>query len=160
MKRGQAALEFMMTYGWAILIILAALGALSYIGIFDLGNILPERCSFPVGFDCAGDAVIDATNNHVLFLVQNTNPFPINITTATVDSEQCENPLFQSCPGSSCTNFSQNTYVAANDEVTMRIQCDNIFEGNFNVDVTVKYFDTEAQIMLSSPGTIRGQAAD
>lgn len=34
MKKGQAALEFFMTYGWAILIILAAIGALWYYGIF------------------------------------------------------------------------------------------------------------------------------
>jgi hypothetical protein len=33
-KKGQAAMEYLMTYGWAILIILIALGALFYLGVF------------------------------------------------------------------------------------------------------------------------------
>ena len=35
MKRGQAAMEFLMTYGWAILVVLIALGALFYLGVFS-----------------------------------------------------------------------------------------------------------------------------
>ncbi|MAG47369.1 hypothetical protein CL617_02085 [archaeon] len=34
-KRAQAAMEFLMTYGWAILIILIALGVLFYLGVFN-----------------------------------------------------------------------------------------------------------------------------
>jgi uncharacterized protein (UPF0333 family) len=29
-QRGQAAMEFLMTYGWAILVVLIAIGALAY----------------------------------------------------------------------------------------------------------------------------------
>ena len=32
-KKSQAALEFIMTYGWAILVVLVAIGALAYFGI-------------------------------------------------------------------------------------------------------------------------------
>jgi len=35
-KKGQAAMEFLMTYGWAILVVLIALGALFYLGVFSL----------------------------------------------------------------------------------------------------------------------------
>ncbi len=34
-KKGQAAMEFLMTYGWAILIVLIALGALFFLGVFE-----------------------------------------------------------------------------------------------------------------------------
>jgi hypothetical protein len=34
-KKGQAAMEFLMTYGWAILVVLIALGALFYLGVFN-----------------------------------------------------------------------------------------------------------------------------
>jgi len=30
MKKSQAAMEFLMTYGWAILVVLVAIGALAY----------------------------------------------------------------------------------------------------------------------------------
>lgn len=33
MKRGQAAMEWLETYGWAILVVLAAIGALAYFGV-------------------------------------------------------------------------------------------------------------------------------
>lgn len=43
MRKGQAAMEFLMTYGWAILIVLAAIGALAYCGILSPDRFLPER---------------------------------------------------------------------------------------------------------------------
>ncbi|MBU1203524.1 MAG: hypothetical protein KKG60_00465 [Nanoarchaeota archaeon] len=33
-RKAQAAMEYLMTYGWAILIVLIALGALFYLGVF------------------------------------------------------------------------------------------------------------------------------
>ena len=44
-KKGQAAMEFIMTYGWAIIIVAAALGVISYLGFFRGGNI-PEQTTF------------------------------------------------------------------------------------------------------------------
>ena len=32
-NRAQAALEFLMTYGWAILVVLVSIGALAYFGV-------------------------------------------------------------------------------------------------------------------------------
>lgn len=51
-KKGQASMEFLMTYGWAILVVLIAIGALSYLGVFDYSRFLPERCILPAGFSC------------------------------------------------------------------------------------------------------------
>jgi len=34
-KRAQAAMEFLMTYGWAILVVLVAIGALAYVGVLS-----------------------------------------------------------------------------------------------------------------------------
>jgi hypothetical protein len=36
MKKSQAAMEFLMTYGWAILVVLVAIGVLAYFGVFNL----------------------------------------------------------------------------------------------------------------------------
>lgn len=33
-KKGQAGTDFLMTYGWAILVVLAAIGAMAYLDIF------------------------------------------------------------------------------------------------------------------------------
>ncbi len=38
----QAAMEYLMTYGWAILIIAVVIGALAYLGVFNLDFIVPK----------------------------------------------------------------------------------------------------------------------
>ncbi|MAE13796.1 hypothetical protein CMO92_04475 [Candidatus Woesearchaeota archaeon] len=58
MKRAQAAMEFLMTYGWAILVVLAAIGALAYFGVLSPDSLLPERCTGPAGLDCLERASI------------------------------------------------------------------------------------------------------
>jgi hypothetical protein len=52
MKKSQAAMEFLMTYGWAIFIILVAIGALAYFGVLDPIKMLPEKCTGDTGFTC------------------------------------------------------------------------------------------------------------
>ena len=41
-KKSQAAMEFLMTYGWSILIIAVVLGALFQLGVFSSANLAPR----------------------------------------------------------------------------------------------------------------------
>ena len=59
-KRGQAAIEFLMTYGWAILVVLVVIGALAYFGILNPQQFLPQKCQFSTGFYCQ-DNIIKST---------------------------------------------------------------------------------------------------
>ena len=38
--KGQAAMEFLMTYGWAILAAIIAIGVLAYFGVFSPGKLV------------------------------------------------------------------------------------------------------------------------
>ncbi|MDP4039651.1 MAG: hypothetical protein Q8P57_03670 [Candidatus Pacearchaeota archaeon] len=38
-RKGQAAMEFLMTYGWAILAAIIAIGVLAYFGVFNPGRL-------------------------------------------------------------------------------------------------------------------------
>lgn len=51
-RRGQSAMEYLMTYGWALLVIVVVLAALVLLGIFNPPT--PETCSFPPGVFCTG----------------------------------------------------------------------------------------------------------
>jgi len=51
-SKGQAALEFLITYGWAIMIVLVAIGALTYVGLTNPSNLLPDKCTFGNGIVC------------------------------------------------------------------------------------------------------------
>ncbi len=50
--KGQAAIEFLMTYGWAIMAVLVMIGAMSYLGLLSPSAFLPEKCEIVVGFTC------------------------------------------------------------------------------------------------------------
>jgi hypothetical protein len=50
-NRGQYAFEFLMSYGWVLLIALVVLSTLLYYGIFEF-NFLPDTCILGVGFVC------------------------------------------------------------------------------------------------------------
>ena len=69
--RGQAAMEFLMTYGWAILIMLVVIAVLFYLGVFNVGGIMPRSCIFPAGFTCY-DYSMDHDGNATLDLGQAT----------------------------------------------------------------------------------------
>tara|TARA_Y100000034_G_scaffold133874_1_gene200741 strand:+ start:596 stop:1048 length:453 start_codon:yes stop_codon:yes gene_type:complete len=64
-KKGQAAMEFLMTYGWAILVVLVAIGALAYFGVLNPGNFLPSSCTVQPGIGC-DDFKITATNAQLI----------------------------------------------------------------------------------------------
>ena len=50
MRKGQTAMEYLMTYGWAILIIMVVLAVLFYLGV--LSPQVPSQCTFPAGITC------------------------------------------------------------------------------------------------------------
>jgi len=68
-KRSQAAMEFLMTYGWAILVVLAAIVALAYFGVLNPARFIPETCTLP---STSGLACLDfglAPSSASLFIV-------------------------------------------------------------------------------------------
>ena len=62
MKKGQAALEFLMTYGWAILVVLAAIAALAYFGVLNPSKFTPDTCIASSGTGCLGKPIIGASS--------------------------------------------------------------------------------------------------
>ncbi len=67
-RRAQAAMEFLMTYGWAILVVLVVIGALAYFGVISPSSLLPEKCTFPVQLSCSDFVVSDVGS---MIVVQN-----------------------------------------------------------------------------------------
>lgn len=59
-ERSQAAMEFLLTYGWAIILVLVVIAALAYFGVLSPAKMLPGKCMFQIGFDCV-DYTVDGT---------------------------------------------------------------------------------------------------
>lgn len=51
--RAQSATEFLLTYSWAVVIMLAFIAALYYLGVLQGSNYIQRSCVFPSGLDCS-----------------------------------------------------------------------------------------------------------
>ena len=84
MKRSQAALEFIMTYGWAILVVLVAIGALAYFGVLSPDKFLPAKCTLQAGLACI-DHKATATSLRIIF----KNSLGYDVTVTDIKAQQC-----------------------------------------------------------------------
>ena len=83
-RKAQAAMEFLMTYGWAILVVLVAVGALAYFGVLSPDNFLPNRCTLPSGIGCVDHKVTSTGVSVVL-----RNGLGYDMSSVSVDVGDC-----------------------------------------------------------------------
>lgn len=74
-KKGQAAIEFLTTYSWAILIIFLSIGALTYFDIFNTSRFISERCETGAQIKCV-EAELKENGE---FRIRLSNNFPVDI---------------------------------------------------------------------------------
>jgi membrane-bound inhibitor of C-type lysozyme len=83
-KKGQAAMEFLMTYGWAILIVLVVIGALVSFDILSPDLLLPNKCTLPSGISCV-DHKVSSTGISIVL----RNSLGYDMSSITVSTENC-----------------------------------------------------------------------
>ena len=126
-KRGQAAMEFLMTYGWAILVVLVAIGALAYFGVLNPDRFLPEKCilSTSSGLFC-DDYSSNAADDTITLRLHN-----ILSESLTVKSVSADDPV--------CT-WSGTQAIAADGKEDVIISCADLVSGQkVKADITVSY---------------------
>ncbi|MFH1073421.1 MAG: hypothetical protein V1743_08390 [Nanoarchaeota archaeon] len=84
-NRAQAALEFLTTYGWAFMIVLVMIGALSYFGVLDPSKLLPEKCVFGSGIGCTDYGAIAGASGSIHARLTNGFGYTIVIDSVAVD---------------------------------------------------------------------------
>ncbi|RME52870.1 hypothetical protein D6783_03595 [Candidatus Woesearchaeota archaeon] len=80
-RAGQAALEYLITYGWGFLVILVVVGSLAYYGLLTPSQYFPERCEFGPQLVCE-DFYIQEAPAQVKVTLRNNFGKAINITNA------------------------------------------------------------------------------
>jgi len=140
MKKGQAAMEFIMTYGWAILVVLVAIAALAYFGVLSPEKFLPERCTFPPGVGCLDHKL---TTTGLSLILQNSLGQDITISSISDVSGGCTNS------GGALNNGDTATYAFTG--------CTHGAVGSrFKSDVTVTY-TTATGLNHTKSGSISGK---
>lgn len=156
LRKGQAALEFMMTYGWAILVVLAAIGALSYFGVLNPTRFAPETCVGSTGFSCVGKPVANPTN--ISFTVVNGLDNKLQLSGNTIDygyvniSESlyalgCRPANFRVCPAGTTYCATVNDTLDPGQEATV-----TLFNCNFagativKGDISFNYINSQSRL--------------
>ncbi len=75
-QRAQAAMEFMITYAWALVIIAIAIGIFAYFLSIPQA-LVPPRCYFPYGITCRGIIIGPNTmsSNSISFIIVNSQQY-------------------------------------------------------------------------------------
>ena len=68
MEKGQAAIEFILTYGWILLVVVLAVGALLYFGFLSPETFSKKHCEIVPGLECSE---FRATSNELTLVLEN-----------------------------------------------------------------------------------------
>ncbi|MEN9626747.1 MAG: hypothetical protein RL557_1075 [archaeon] len=135
-KKGQAAMEFLMTYGWAILAAVIAIGVLAYFGVFTPGKYT------------SGNALVTAP-----FYVNAWNAKTGGVT-LELQNNGGETYEIQSVDVANCGTDSTKVNVTASSKTTKTIACTLVAGDSFKGDITINYRKSGSTVDLTSTGTI------
>lgn len=152
MRKGQAAMEFLMTYGWAILVVLIALGALVYFGVISPERFVQDNCTLTPPLSCSelGDyAAYNLAASNVVFRVNNGAGNTITVVDADVEETD----------GDACTRTDAVATIGDGSEEEFTFTCNDLSaateEGTrFKGDITVIYTISGGAYDQTSTGQI------
>ena len=78
--KAQAAMEFLMSYGWAIIVVIILIAALANFGVIKPGKYLPVSCTFEPGIGC-----VDSYINTTTFTIVLVNGMGVDINLKRFD---------------------------------------------------------------------------
>lgn len=138
-RKGQAAMEFLMTYGWAILAAIIAIGVLAYFGVFSPGRFVSDNYVVNAPFNVRSGAV-SVANGVQLELLNGAGE------TVTVSSIAVTN----------CGTLAPNLNQPTGNVNLYAITCSPALTAGdtFRGDITVTYNKVGSALPLRSTGSI------
>lgn len=144
-NKSQAAMEFLMTYGWAILVVLAALAALAYFGVLSPDKFLPEKCILEPGLTCVSNKV---EPTKITLIVANGLGRSLTIDSISIVSKSstCSNTFTQAMQSGEDFSFVINNNGAG---------CSNgVQKEKFKGDITISYTEKDTALPKTMFGKI------
>ena len=147
-RKGQAALDFLMTYGWAIALVVIIAAVLFALGIFDVSNFVGSKAAGFSGvavkgwkLDTAGSFTMKVSN-------QVGQPIQINKVSVTI--------------GSSTVNYTTPAIPLATGQDSGTLTFSNtstqIAGSGYTARVSITYTDQSSSFDYTSTGTLTGKA--
>ncbi|MBI4175870.1 MAG: hypothetical protein HY518_01590 [Candidatus Aenigmarchaeota archaeon] len=160
-KSGQSAMEYLMTYGWAILIIIIVAAALFALGVFNPATFTGKRATgFPnVGLPTDWQYAGDDFN----ITLKNSLGSPINISdvTAVTSTSNCGTVDSINTTGPFPPPLPLNLIVGSGQTATFGFgdNCPSLSAGTaYSLTVTVSYIQQGGTFPITDRGTVTGTA--
>jgi Na+/H+-translocating membrane pyrophosphatase len=149
-QKAQSAIEYLTTYGWAIMIVAIALTVMFYFGVFSPGRFVNTQCIFPADFSCLSSFM--STNGVIIVNIQQSTMYTINITAYGCNTQ----PVY-----TTMTTPANQITVAIGANKTLSVQCynsTNAFSGSvgalFKGYVILNYTDLQTGFKKGAFGTV------
>lgn len=123
-RKGQAAMEFLITYGWAILAAIVAIGVLAYF-LSSPGRLTANSCTLAAPFNCnAGLASVSGQN--VQLELRNGGGESFSISSVAI---------------SNCGTNSTTQTITADELKVINVACTSTLTADttFRGDITIAY---------------------
>lgn len=147
-KKGQSAMEFLMTYGWAIMAFIISIAALMYFNVLK-SPTGQSVCALSPGFNCK-DFVVGESG--VALVIQNA--LRVNIREVTVNiTNSAQGPCIESKPPKDLDNDEADTFF---------VPCLNIntIGTTFKGDIVIKYRKENSALSSTTTGLITTKVQD
>jgi len=144
-KKGQAAMEFLMTYGWAILVVLVAISALAYFGVLSPGKFLPSSCTITSGMGCDDFKITPTTAQLVL-----RNGMGKDLHSVSVSLGSCTS----STEADGDDNWKEASVLGGTDGITLTNCSNGVTDTRFKQDVNITYSTADANVTHTVVGTV------
>jgi len=166
-KRGQAAMEFLMTYGWAIVVVLAAIGALAYFGVLSPSKLLPDRTTFTAPLPNVDNAVVTLATHTVQIAFKNDKGVDITLPMSATGTGNCNGDLtpiagtYTDAAGAQQTIVPNVTQIQNGGGFLLTFTCPATpgaqVGSKFKADFSFPYMNFETKQTLTQTGSVEGK---
>ena len=140
MKRGQSATEYMLTYGWVLIAIFVAIGALMYFNVLDFNRFTLDRCELIPGMDCINHRV---ASDQIDLVIRNGLGYDISSLNVTIQSEEgCGNVMVSASSG---LNDGEDEKLTFNCTSTISAGAGS----NYKANLKIMYIGTSGSLHTS-----------
>ncbi len=151
--KAQSAMEYLMTYGWAILIVIIVAAALYALGIFNPATFTGQRTTGFPNIGAPSDWIYVGSSGEFNITLRNGLGEPITISSVTA---QCG---ANSASVTLATDASSTTVGAGStiEYYTNATNCQTLTAGSsYSVPITVSYTTQSGTYARSDRGTVTG----
>ena len=170
-RKSQAAMEFLMTYGWAILAAIIAIGVLAYFGVFNPGRLAGPAGLVSPPFNLDDFNIVDgATNDTITMIITQNLGSSVVLSNTTIDAANATDidgfaiilPNGNACNIASIGDVIHPTAPApwiSGSQVTITASCapgEWASGDGVRADITIRYKKGGTGLLQVSQGNVRG----